>query len=1036
MRKNVLIFLMVATCFASISLWGKTLTWTAEGGGNMSAAANWDSGTSRAPISGYGDALVISGCTGPSVITNDIPSLHVASIKNTTPYPVTIAGTCEMQFAIGTDCIYAEGGDLVFDVPVLLTTYGGGTTGRTRISSGLSMTFNNVFSITNMTPGACVTVKFLVSNGGTGQFNFNDVVFAPYADVSNDGQPKATFAKTVDFHSFTWGVYYTGASADFYGAGNRFGLVRPGVYSSVLKFHVPDALTEDTVLGFADTDYLAGSGTWTSGVYDFAGNQVFDRVISDAIKNKDGVAQNIDRIQGTGTLTMRATEAAASHAAWNGGISLVYDPVGPFVYQALGRANEMSGSLIVKGGTFKLAEGATFRNVSAVAVRNAATLAVDASDGVNPFADTIHLEMDEQAKLDLSAGTSVQFARVLRAGVYVRKGTFTGVGHGTDSADEVDWIDGAGTLTVTEPTTCWKGAVDGAWNDPSMWTDGVPTGDKETYFLVSGGDYAVTVPSGVAMPTKLFVGNSGTGRVTLTGDFSFEKSWIEIAAGGRVEVPTGKTFLYSGVDGDGNRTVVATDVCTDESSPIRIHDGGELLVNGGTARIENLAGFLKLAGTDESCGAITVTAGSFGVTANTASDKVFAADGGRVVLSGASTYTGGDLSVFSGASDGRVTFGPGVTASPALSPFMSNKGESTIDLFSSLNGTASWGEEVIFGFVYAGIGHTVYNVSNACVKAGGANLTIAGPRGGYGYAAQDITAAVNVLSGGWMSVSGERKGAFSYAPTGLLVGFGAHGNYKTDTPPHIVGALSVSEDAAVTNFYGHFMVGCGWATGTVSVAGGEIVSGINSPATGNDGTTRSFDIGLWHGVGRFEISDGRLVVGSDAYIGGRVKESFPDSGNWGVIGNKSFLLHDAQGAFVQRGGEVSFAKQFVLGADGTGEIVREGSVGSFVARDIVFSNTVENVVSGGLARFKLDANGVAPLAATGKLTIGANAKLVVDTSAYPVDGRSVTLIRYGEREGEFSSVELTGAFAEKAELRYGPQALRMIAPRGLVLTVR
>ena len=87
-------------------------------------------------------------------------------------------------------------------------------------------------------------------------------------------------------------------------------------------------------------------------------------------------------------------------------------------------------------------------------------------------------------------------------------------------------------------------------------------------------------------------------------------------------------------------------------------------------------------------------------------------------------------------------------------------------------------------------------------------------------------------------------------------------------------------------------------------------------------------------------------------------------------------------------------------------------------------------------RLPLDANGVAPLAATGRLTIGANAKLVVDTSAYPVDGRSVTLIRYGEREGEFSSVELTGAFAEKAELRYGPQALRMIAPRGLVLTVR
>ena len=70
------------------------------------------------------------------------------------------------------------------------------------------------------------------------------------------------------------------------------------------------------------------------------------------------------------------------------------------------------------------------------------------------------------------------------------------------------------------------------------------------------------------------------------------------------------------------------------------------------------------------------------------------------------------------------------------------------------------------------------------------------------------------------------------------------------------------------------------------------------------------------------------------------------------------------------------------------------------------------------------------------LVIGENAKLVIDTSAYPADGRGVTVLRSAGCEGVFSDVELTGAFADKAVLQYGGTYIRLAIPKGLALTIR
>ena len=180
--------------------------------------------------------------------------------------------------------------------------------------------------------------------------------------------------------------------------------------------------------------------------------------------------------------------------------------------------------------------------------------------------------------------------------------------------------------------------------------------------------------------------------------------------------------------------------------------------------------------------------------------------------------------------------------------------------------------------------------------------------------------------------------------------------------------------------------------------------------------TKPVVIGMGGGVGRLSVSGGRFTTSSaDAtiYVGGAVTNVFganvPDLPASGYTIDR----HDAQGTLSFSGGSMSIAGSVVLGADGSGTLERVGTNGTItIGRDLVFSNTVENAESGGTLAFRLDDSGrVEPIAITGKLVIGPNARLAVDTGDTELEEISCTLLRAtGGVEGGFAhgAVTFTG----------------------------
>lgn len=1028
-----LLFLAACVTFASV-LPAAEAFWIGPSGGNLGDPENWDIGV----VPANGTDVSFTNLTAATVLTNNLPEgRHFNRFKNMTEHGITVVGEDTFHINFGSQSIYADKGDIVMDVPVNFVNSGSIECG-VRVGAGKRLVFNRKVTFTR--PEAASVWNFSVASvNGTGTAIFNSDVEGP-VNFYTGGNLRLQCLGALNVDSVELGPYMTSCNLTLPdGVVHACPLWKIGS-TSTLEIPGAGLLPENAVLVFEDAKYIASAyeGDWTTGVLRFSGDTAIDHIVATNSPvrlsgPRQGKYQNITRLEGSGTITLKSSRSFSSYAAWNGNLSMVYDPQGDFTFGFCTRTNSMTGTITVKGGALALEDGVSFPNVTEVSVEGG-SLSCDCPVWGTPFSASVSFRMNDGAGLSLSAGTAITAGYAFCGGLYLPRGTYTGTGYGSEGVTETDWITGPGTLTVTADTTCWIGESGGSWSDPANWTDGLPESGREAYFISGSGDFEIAVPDDAVMPEKLFVCGTGGATVTLSGSMTFEKTWIEIAAGGRIVIPEGKKFLYTGVDGSGERTVPASDTCTDANSVIYIHDGGELLIDGGDAEIMMLAGFVRLGGSDQAPGMITVKGGSFGVHAADTKDKVFLEDGGRIEMSEDAVYTGGDLSLFMGSGDGKVSFGPGVTADPVFSAWMYSKGSTTFELFSPVKGNSQWNETVVFGFNAVGTADTVYMLSNTCVTAGRDNLTVAGPVVGYGHKATDLRISVDALEGTALSVSGHGSGG--YMPAGVMVGYGAHSGYADAAPPRIEGELNIDDGAVLTNFYGHFMIGCGWATGRVCICGGEVVSGFVSGNGQYDGTAKTFAIGMWHGSGELEISGGCLDVRSDAYIGGRVRSEFAESAKWEHFKNTSFGYHDAQGRLVHSGGDVAFTKNLILAADGTGIVECRGSAGSFTTGGLILSNSVDNADSGATLKFVFDENGVCPVVSTGPLVIGENAKLVIDTSAYPADGRGVTVLRSAGCEGVFSDVELTGAFADKAVLQYGGTYIRLAIPKGLALTIR
>lgn len=399
-----------------------------------------------------------------------------------------------------------------------------------------------------------------------------------FAAAGGGYEPKATikdYAPAIGPHYFYGPVdvtglkLYTGEKVHFYGAvTNRLAnlafpsysfTAQPVFYNSANEFNgtiIPGSRAyvyaqADNVLNGA---VLSPSNNDYSRYYLQGYDQVVDRVSGGAFSSTSTGTRMIDGGSGSATLTMKATADASATAIFINKMSIVYDPQGDFTYACISnRASTMTGTITVKGGTFRTEAGHTFKNVTNLVV-TAGTLAIanttvsafsgvkaislgaaaclDLTAAATPFSSSvIDADIAEGGKIALAADeTALNLKSVVYANHGVGVGYYTGA-DGIEGAKKVDWIEGSGKLYVASSTV---GVEPAGWQGPEG-SEGTSVGTAANW------DFAGALER---MNDYSLIATFATAGTTATVDRAV--NW----AGIRFETPNADSFtLLKGNDG-------------------------------------------------------------------------------------------------------------------------------------------------------------------------------------------------------------------------------------------------------------------------------------------------------------------------------------------------------------------------------------------------------------------------------------------------------------------------------------------------------
>ena len=725
---------------------------------------------------------------------------------------------------------------------------------------------------------------------------------------------------------------------------------------------------------------------------------------------------------------------------------------------------------------------------------------------VNAFtSDKVFLDLKDGAKIVLGDEAVLSFANVMVDGIQQRVGSYTGA-DGVPGAQKVSWLEGSAVVAVkADPSiNCWVSPVSGDWEDGTKWSQlAAPTAGQTVFVTASGADYTVTINDAVNQGGAWKVANSeGTAKLAVAATVSNLTHAVDLNAGGVLEVVADGQYTVKGTPqltvGPGATWRVAGGTCElIGNAPRYFAFAGD---SARTSTVEVTSGTLVIGTTTDyplrvpEFALLKATAGQVKIRRGGGwGTRLAYTTGGRIDISGTAEY------ILDGSDQGNYfsIFGDGETVFSGTSRFKSSTGNGSIGVSATAAGECAeltFLDEARINHIQdssfragSGVGTSIVHFASSAVQgyrsAGDGRVAehcFVGCDGGYGeidvadgYVPLGYGYGIRVggslattlagrktcdgcegrirVSGGVLAVKGSAsldwwfKGSL-YPPGALTLGYGAF-TLETSGRPY-KGYVDMT-GGIVTNITGDTILGAGCGAGTWTQSGGDAFIGQSE--------TLGLRIGVVGGEGLVDLTGGNLTSYGITWVGGAPLQAFGAVGT-ALVEQAEFPYHrhDATGKIRVAGGSFKTAKLdswrpapvVYVGADGAGEIEMDGAAGSFVAAQLVLSNSVveagtdyEATTSAKL-RFTLDADGkVSPVQATERCVVTPGSKLVLDVSKATGDiVRGKKLLVTPQMIGTFAEedIEIVGPAEKVAQvkIRQTPQGVWMGLTRGTMLIVR
>lgn len=178
---------------------------------------------------------------------------------------------------------------------------------------------------------------------------------------------KAVFHAPIDVKAIRWGVDYGEGGMELFATGSSWRRFELSYARVTCK--APNVLSPSGALTWGS--YYRGDMD-RNATFDLGG---FDQTIDRLDSTSSPKGKNSDHVYSQGgTLTMRGTADAVCLARIDGGLSLVWDPIGDYTQAFDERDNGTIGTIEVRRGTLRIGPDGSFRNVREIKVGTGASV--------------------------------------------------------------------------------------------------------------------------------------------------------------------------------------------------------------------------------------------------------------------------------------------------------------------------------------------------------------------------------------------------------------------------------------------------------------------------------------------------------------------------------------------------------------------------------------------------------------------------------------------------------------------------------------